>query len=108
MGCEFLCARFEALNSIAHPTGADQEPLLAQMGTDESLAHMADQWAANSVVPLLVDLGAIEPRFPAGMERTERWPSVSTRESPAAVYVDDERTLEATRALQAEGSSLGM
>ena len=88
--------------------GADQEPLLAQMGTDENLAYMAAQWADNSVVPLLVDLGVMEPRFPVGMERTDRWPPVATRESPAAVYVDDERTLEATRALQSEGSSLGM
>ena len=88
--------------------GADQEPLLAQMGTDENLAYMAAQWADNSVVPLLVDLGAIEPRFSAGMQRTDRWPPVATRESPAQVYVDDDRTLEATRALQSEGSSLGM
>ena len=87
---------------------ADQGPLLAQMSTSENLAYMAAQWADNSVAPLLVDLGAIEPRFPAGMERTDRWPPVATRESPAQVYVDDERTLEATRALQSEGSSLGM
>ena len=87
---------------------ADQGPLLAQMSTSENLAYMAAEWADNSVAPLLVDLGAIEPRFPVGMERTDRWPPVATRESPAAVYVDDERTLEATRALQAEGSSLGM
>ena len=88
--------------------GADQEPLLAQMGTDENLAYMAAEWSDNSVVPLLVDLGVMEPRFPVGMERTDRWPPVATRESPAAVYVDDERTLEVTRALQSEGSSLGM
>ena len=43
---------------------------------------------------------------PAG--KHSRWPPVATRESPAAVYVDDERTLEATRALQSEGPSLGM
>ena len=88
--------------------GVDQEPLLAQMGTDENLAYMAAQWADNSVAPLLVDLGVIEPRFPVGMERTDWWPPVATRASPAQVYVDDERTLEATRALQSEVSSLGM
>ena len=88
--------------------GADQGPLLAQMSTSENLAYMAAEWADNSVAPLLVDLGVIEPRFPVGMERTDRWPPVATRESPAQVYVDDERTLEATRALQSEGSSLGM
>ena len=87
---------------------ADQGPLLAQMSTSENLAYMAAEWADNSVAPLLVDLGAIEPRFPVGMERTDRWPPVATRESPAQVYVDDERALEATRALQSEDSSLGM
>ena len=87
---------------------ADQGPLLAQMSTSENLAYMAAEWADNSVAPLLVDLGVIEPRFPVGMERTDRWPPVATRESPAQVYVDDERTLEATRALQSEDSSLGM
>ena len=101
----------DELGRRAHPEdsrAADQGPLLAQMSTSENLAYMAAQWADNSVVPLLVDLGAIEPRFPAGLERTDRWPPVATRESPAAVYVDDERTLEATRARQSEDSSLGM
>ena len=87
---------------------ADQGPLLAQMSTSENLAYMAAEWADNSVAPLLVDLGVIEPRFPVGMERTDRWPPVATRESPAQVYVDDERTLEATRALQSEGSTFEM
>ena len=101
----------DELGRRAHPEdsrAADQGPLLAQMSTSEHLAYMAAEWADNTVAPLLVDLGTMEPRFPVGMERTDRWPPAATRESPAAVYVDDERTLEATRALQSEGSSLGM
>ena len=86
----------------------DQGPLLVQMSTDESLAYMAAQWADNSVRPLLIDLGAMEPRLPINEQWRDRWPPPATRESPAAVYVDDERTLEAARARQPDDPSLGM
>ncbi len=86
----------------------DQAPTLAQMTTNESLAYVAAEWLDNSVVPLFVELGAMEPTFRIDAQRSERWPAPVTRDNPARVYVDDEPTLEATRSRQADEASLGM
>ena len=82
--------------------------ILAQMSTDESRAYTAAEWIDNSVVPLLVELSAIEPTFRDDKQPSPRLPAAAIRENPAGVYVDDDPTLEATRTRQANESSLEM
>ena len=86
---------------------ADQERVLAAMGTDERLAYLAAEWSDNTVRPLLVELGVIEKEFPVDEQWLDGWPPNPTPAYPARVYVDDAQMLEATHDRQSDDPSYG-
>ena len=101
-----LASRAQSLDGMME----DEALVLFQVGQSSSaaMAYLSTQWPDRTVVPLLVDLGVMEPEFPIEDGWRDRWPPPPTPENPSRVCVSDESALEDARGRQPESSSLGM